>query len=59
LAELDKTDLQYALKASEYTMVKAKSAYQDAQDFIIKLSFFKKTGQAPREIWILHGWIWK
>lgn len=31
VAELDRTDLNYALKAAEYTMYKARSAYEDAR----------------------------
>ncbi len=44
LAELEKKDLQFALQAAEYTMNKASSAAQDAQDFYEKVKVLQESG---------------
>lgn len=48
LAELDKTDLQFSLKAAEYTMYKAESAYKDAQDLYSKVKVLEENGASSK-----------
>lgn len=46
LVELDKTDLQYALKAAEYTRAKAASAALNAQNFYERVKVLQENGAA-------------
>lgn len=48
LAELDKTDLQFASKAAEYTRVKAESAYKDAADLYDKVQILHTNGASSQ-----------
>ncbi|HHV65142.1 MAG TPA: efflux RND transporter periplasmic adaptor subunit [Peptococcaceae bacterium] len=49
LAELDKTDLQFALKAAEYTKAKAESAALNAQSFYEKVKVLQENGAASQQ----------
>lgn len=48
LAELDKSDLQYALKAAEYTLKQAQSAAADANDLYEKVKVLQENGASSQ-----------